>query len=133
MTGNQPESPPPHVLVIEDDEDLRDLFATMEGFSVDTADNGLVGLAKLRARRPSIIVSDLMMPIMSGWEFSAAAAGRPIDVAVVCVSAVTELEHVGRDLRVRAGPVETALGESSPYGVQKGQRPVRLRHYGDQR
>jgi CheY-like chemotaxis protein len=39
------------------------------GFEVDAAENGAVGIAMLDASPPSVIVLDLMMPVMDGWEF----------------------------------------------------------------
>ena len=62
-------------LVLEDDEDIRDLLATLLtvlGFEVREAANGQVGLDALRGDwRPDLIVLDLMMPVMNGWTFRA--------------------------------------------------------------
>ncbi len=64
------------VLVVEDDEDIRtDLTAILrvKGFVVEEAANGKEALARLRAgERPCLIVLDLMMPVMNGWELRAA-------------------------------------------------------------
>jgi CheY-like chemotaxis protein len=60
------------VLIVEDDETIREMYAIkfdLEGFEVDTAENGLVALEKMSSFRPEIIVLDLMMPVMSGIEF----------------------------------------------------------------
>jgi CheY-like chemotaxis protein len=63
------------VLVVEDDEDIRaDLTAILrvKGFSVDEAANGKEALSRLRAgERPGLVVLDLMMPVMNGWELRA--------------------------------------------------------------
>ena len=72
------------VLVVEDDEDIRaDLTAILrvKGFAVDEAANGKEALARLRdGARPCVIVLDLMMPVMNGWELRAGHARRA-DVA----------------------------------------------------
>lgn len=63
----------PLVLVVEDDRDLRQLLATIVGLldvDVDTAANGLEALAAVRRREPQLILLDMRMPIMDGWEFS---------------------------------------------------------------
>ena len=65
------------VLVVEDDADCRELVAELlaeSGFKTETAANGAEALERLRQHRESIcvIVLDLMMPIMNGWEFRAA-------------------------------------------------------------
>lgn len=65
------------VLVIDDDEDIRDSLVealTDEGFAVTAATNGAEALAVLRTTadlRPCVIVLDLMMPVMDGWQFRA--------------------------------------------------------------
>ncbi len=63
------------VLVVEDDEDIRaDLAAILrvKGFAVDEAANGKEALARLHGgARPCVIVLDLMMPVMNGWELRA--------------------------------------------------------------
>jgi CheY-like chemotaxis protein len=63
------------VLVVEDDQDIRESIREVledEGFSVVTAPHGGIALEVIRreGRRPSIILLDLMMPVMNGWEFS---------------------------------------------------------------
>jgi len=62
-----------HVLVVEDDRDLGLTLADileMAGFPVVTATDGRLALAYLRdAPTPCVILLDLMMPGMDGWEF----------------------------------------------------------------
>jgi CheY-like chemotaxis protein len=79
------------VLIVEDDEDIRaDLTAILrvKGFSVTEAANGKEALARLQGgERPCLIVLDLMMPVMNGWELRAVmiadAALAAIPVVVV--------------------------------------------------
>jgi CheY-like chemotaxis protein len=59
------------VLVIEDNEDARDLVRFLleaEGYDVECAENGRAGLDAIRRAPPALILLDLMMPVMSGWE-----------------------------------------------------------------
>jgi CheY-like chemotaxis protein len=61
------------VLVVEDDDDIRaDLTAILrvKGFTVDEAANGKEALARMHngTTSPCVIVLDLMMPVMNGWE-----------------------------------------------------------------
>ena len=61
------------VMIVEDDPDTREMlgkFLELEGFLVETAGNGQQALERLDAGvKPSVIVLDLMMPVMDGWEF----------------------------------------------------------------
>ncbi len=61
------------VFVVEDDIDTRDMmgrFLELEGFSVEVAANGKQALERLNAGiHPCVILLDLMMPVMDGWQF----------------------------------------------------------------
>jgi len=62
----------PHVLVVEDDPTTRQMMETMltkAGWRVSKALNGRVGLEKVAESRPDLILLDLMMPEMDGFEF----------------------------------------------------------------
>lgn len=59
------------VLIIEDDDFLRSLAVTKlekEGFAVTMAANGQEGLAQVTTTAPDLIILDLMLPIMSGFD-----------------------------------------------------------------
>ena len=81
------------ILVIEDNDDVRDMMAVtleLEGHRVITAVNGLQALDILRrGALPCVILLDLMMPVMNGWEFRAAMDADPRlrHLPVVVVSA----------------------------------------------
>ena len=64
-------TPPVQVLLVEDDDSAREVFATalrMTGHRVRTAPDGLAGLRMLEAFEPDVIVVDLGLPIASGFE-----------------------------------------------------------------
>jgi len=93
-----------NVLVVEDHADLREMLAALlesEGFDVQTARNGAEALKCLDEARPSVILLDLMMPVMTGDEFRERQLADPRfrDVPVICMTAA----HDGRDRAMRIG------------------------------
>jgi two-component system chemotaxis response regulator CheY len=90
-----------HVLIVEDDEDLREMMAqilALEGFDTATATNGREALEYLkRDDAPQLILLDLMMPVMDGWEFQRERSRDPVlaGVPVVVLSALDETRAVG--------------------------------------
>ena len=61
-----------HILVVDDDPAIRDVVADileMSDYQVQTANNGAEALAQIRADQPAVVLLDLMMPVMDGWEF----------------------------------------------------------------
>src|SRR6266436_3064782 len=59
------------ILIIDDSDALREEIANIleiEGFTVDTAKNGRLGLERMKAQRPDLVVCDLMMPEMDGYK-----------------------------------------------------------------
>jgi CheY-like chemotaxis protein len=87
---------PKTILVVEDDADIRDSLKEAlewEGFLVFTAGNGREGLSVLGVvPTPCMILLDLMMPVMNGWEFAACLAKDPRlhAIPVVVLSAFGE-------------------------------------------
>ena len=81
------------VLIVEDDRDTREMlgrFLELEGFDVQTAANGELALKVLQDEgRPSVIILDLMMPVMNGWQFRVAQQSDPnlSEIPVVVVTA----------------------------------------------
>jgi len=118
-------SPGP-ILVVDDDDTIRETVAealVLDGFKVATARNGAEALALVRERRPSGIVLDLMMPIMTGWQFLERCRASHLcsGVPVVVMSAYSKLpEEAARlgvkgciakpfDLDVLLGAIERAV------------------------
>lgn len=88
-----------NVLVLEDDESVRNSFVRLlerEGWQVAAVENGAEGLARLEGFRPDLVMCDLMMPIMNGFEFLKEFRARPgtgdIPVVVVTASELTPEE-----------------------------------------
>ena len=74
-------------------------YLTAEGHEVETAVNGEEGLARLAAGRPfDLIVSDIEMPVMDGWEFAREARRRGIKTPML---ALTSLSGVAYEIKAR--------------------------------
>lgn len=61
----------PKILIVDDDADLRRLYAiglNQNGFEVKLASNGLEAIDRIETERPDLILLDIAMPVMSGWE-----------------------------------------------------------------
>ena len=72
----------PRILIVEDDRAIREPLSVLlrgEGYRVSLAENGQEALRKLRTEpSPDIIVLDLRMPVMDGWEFRAIQQQDPL-------------------------------------------------------
>ncbi|HYS55260.1 MAG TPA: response regulator [Thermoanaerobaculia bacterium] len=72
MSRSDPPVPGSSVLVVDDDQALRGLFTTLlskNGFEVDIAADGRVAFDQIQRHNYSVILLDLMMPDVSGFEF----------------------------------------------------------------
>jgi CheY-like chemotaxis protein len=92
------------VLVVDDDEAVRESIALvleLEGYRVRVARHGLDALAMLhRESRPDVIVLDLEMPIMPGWDFRAAQLRDPTLAAIPVVVVSSSTHEVSADRRL---------------------------------
>ena len=101
MARGSPHCP---VLIVEDDEDLREMMAqllTLEGFQAAAVANGREALDYLhQSDKPDVILLDLMMPVMDGWQFRHAQLEDPqiSRIPVVVLSAMTNLRSRGDEL-----------------------------------
>ena len=83
------------IVLVEDDEAIRETFCELleeEGYRVLTANNGREALAVLDSLHgePCLVLLDMMMPVMDGWEFLGALRTDQHDIPVVVISAVAE-------------------------------------------
>ncbi len=103
-----------HVLLVEDDVEICESLAELlrrKGFAVETAQNGREALEKLaHGELPSLIVLDLMMPVMNGWEFRERQLSDATlaSIPVVVVSATAAQANGLGCAAVLQKPIETA-------------------------
>lgn len=85
------------VLIVDDEVTNRELLSEMlalEGYDVVTAQDGLDALDQMAPQLPDVIISDLRMPRMSGFEFLAAVRRKHPDVLLIAISGEFEGHEV---------------------------------------
>lgn len=96
------------VLVVDDDPHLCEIITDVleaEGHITRTAANGQEAIERIRERKPQLILLDLMMPIMNGWELADTLKGSPqwADIPVVFVTAAHNvMQSKPQDMGVKA-------------------------------
>ena len=130
------------VLLVEDADALRHLFARVlkaNGFDVREAANGQEALDCLPGFQPDIVVTDLMMPIVDGFELIRQLRAMPmtaiVPVVVMTAGAACDTEHQARGVRGRrsfwsspstSGPCSTASAASElklPHSISAADWP----------
>lgn len=78
------------VLVVDDDPGIRrfiTLILEEEGYQVVTAENGRDAFARIAAERPALVLLDLNMPVMTGWELHATLREHGLGIPIVYMTA----------------------------------------------
>ena len=103
------DSEPRVALIVEDDSPTRDAVRRAlehDGWTVDEAENGRAALDRLAERPPSVIVLDLMMPVMDGFELVAELRAQPawreIPIVVMTAKDLTDEDRKRLNGSVRA-------------------------------
>lgn len=90
------------ILVVEDDPDLSSLLAVVlrsRGYSIETAANGHEALELLRRGIPDLILLDMKMPVMNGWQFAREFNARHDDAApIVVITAASDAQARAREI-----------------------------------
>jgi CheY-like chemotaxis protein len=96
------------VLLVEDDDTIRDMMRRsleMDGWKVSEAENGRVGLERMAEATPDLILLDLMMPEMDGFEFVEALRKNPawalIPIVVVTAKDLSPIDRQRLDGHVK--------------------------------
>ncbi len=104
------------IAIIEDDEAISQMYRIKfeaEGYTVETAGNGKLGLELAQHMRPDIILLDLMMPIMTGEEMLVqlrkADWGKNVKVIILTNRGEQEIPEVVRQSGVDAVILKAAM------------------------
>jgi DNA-binding response OmpR family regulator len=96
-----------HILVVDDEPVIRETLGELleiDGYLVETAQNGLDALRRLRQRRPDVLVLDLMLPVLDGWDVLRACRADPMltDLPIIVMSARPDVAESVAGLDVQA-------------------------------
>jgi DNA-binding response OmpR family regulator len=104
------------VLVVEDDEDIRGFLAIVleeAGYAVTSAANGAEALQRVAQESPDVILLDMKMPVMDGWEFAQHyRAYTAMQAPIIVMTAA-------RDARLRAREVDAVEVLSKPFNIEE--------------
>ena len=98
-----PNSKSPVVLVVDDDPDILEALSEIleaEGFQIRRARHGKEALERLTPEPPQLILLDLMMPVMDGWEFAHQLRQQPggKDIPIIVLSADRNVAVKAREI-----------------------------------
>ena len=111
---------PRRVLVVDDDPDILDALAEIlevEGYEVRRARNGREALQQLEQGVPDLVLLDLMMPVMDGWEFARSLDPRARPPIIVL--------SADRNVSVKAGEIGALGWLAKPFELAELLQAVR--------
>ena len=95
------------ILYVEDNDDnvymLKMRFELLDGFEVLVAENGEVGCAKALAERPDLILMDLDLPVVDGWEATRRLKGDPATKAIPIIALTAHAMSGSREKALAVG------------------------------
>jgi CheY-like chemotaxis protein len=107
MTENASGQSLGHVLIVDDNEMNREVLSRRlerQGYTFGVAEDGVQALELMRAQRFDVVLLDIMMPRMNGYQVLEAMNGDPVlrELPVIVVSAVSELDSIVRCVELGA-------------------------------
>lgn len=81
------------ILIVEDDDNIRELlrlYLEREGYEITEAENGAVGLSKWKAENPDMMLLDVMMPVMDGWQVCKEVRAADSSMPIIMITAKGE-------------------------------------------
>ena len=113
------------ILVVEDQEDLRDVLRTLltgSGYAVIEASDGESGVAMAKSERPDLILMDIQMPVLDGYDATRQIKAEP-DLTSTPLIAVSSFAMKGDEEKARAAGCDVYV--TKPYSPLQLLRIVR--------
>lgn len=96
----------PRLLLVEDNEMNRDMLSRRlirKGFEVSLAVDGQQGIETARAERPDLILMDMSLPVLDGWEATRQLKDDPLTAAIPVLALTAHASDADRDQALAAG------------------------------
>ncbi len=113
------------ILVVEDQEDLRGVLRTLltgSGYAMLEAADGEIGVARAKSDRPDLILMDIQMPVLDGYEATRRIKADP-DLKGIPVIAVSSFAMKGDEEKARAAGCDHYV--TKPYSPMQLLRVIR--------
>jgi two-component system cell cycle response regulator DivK len=113
------------ILIVEDQEDLRGMLRDLlsgTGYTVIEAENGERGVAKAKSERPDLVLMDIQMPVLDGYEATQRIKADP-DLKSIPVIAVSSFAMKGDEEKARAAGCDHYV--TKPYSPMQLLKMVR--------
>lgn len=108
------------VVVVEDEPEMIDLMRLIlsrKGFEVVGANGGVRGLETIRAEKPDIVLLDLMMPEMDGWQVYQQLKADPNTENIPVVVVTAKAQNIDKVLGLHIAKVDDYI--SKPFSLQE--------------
>ncbi len=106
MSGVSSSPTVPMILIVDDTLDARELYAEylrIAGLRAEVAEDGYDAVAKAAALRPSVIIMDLAMPRMDGWEATRRLKANPATRDIPIIALTGHVIERSRERAIEAG------------------------------
>jgi len=108
------------ILIIEDDpatQRLVDYSLKQEGYQIITASNGLEGIRKALGESPDLIILDVMLPGMDGFEICYRLRSEPATVHLPILMFSAKAQEVDKNTGIRVGADDYLIKPSAPADI----------------
>jgi CheY-like chemotaxis protein len=96
----------PRILLVEDNEMNRDMLArrlTRKGYDVVVAEDGAKGLAAASAEHPDLILMDMSLPVLDGWEATRRLKAAPETERIPVIALTAHAMATDKEKAIEAG------------------------------
>ncbi|MDR0439406.1 MAG: response regulator transcription factor [Candidatus Accumulibacter sp.] len=111
--------PEASILIVEDEKDIRELLAYnlgREGFAVLEADNGVTALSLAGAKRPDLVILDLMLPDMDGLSVCKQMQRNPLTADIPVIMLTAKGEEIDRIVGLELGAADYVV---KPFSLRE--------------